>query len=305
VLVFATSDKGGTGRSVTSSNVLYRMALEGRDVCYLDFDFGSPTSGAIFNLSKAERGVPGGGGLHSYLHGRADKPTEFDVWVESDRATVRAVPHGSGRLTFFAGDESGGEFPTDNEKVARCADLFLRLDHEYDVILVDLSAGRSHATDMVLAATAELSEMPARWLVFHRWTRQHVLAAAGLVFGDRGIMQTGVAECGHDEETLRGSLRFVRTAVVNLDSPERNGLRGSQVAWLIDRDRELRDLAGRYGLGLDVRLGSVPLDPVLQLREQLISDEDVEGSKIANSETVAAFADLGRAILDNDVWSDS
>ena len=35
MLVFATSDKGGTGRSVTSSNVAYRRALQGSDVCYL------------------------------------------------------------------------------------------------------------------------------------------------------------------------------------------------------------------------------------------------------------------------------
>jgi len=36
VLVFATSDKGGTGRSVTSSNVMYRRALQGSDVAYLE-----------------------------------------------------------------------------------------------------------------------------------------------------------------------------------------------------------------------------------------------------------------------------
>ncbi len=55
-------------------------------------------------------------------------------------------------------------------------------------MIVDLSAGRSYATDMVLAATAleEMREVPARWLVFHRWTRQHIIAASGLVFGKAG-----------------------------------------------------------------------------------------------------------------------
>ena len=48
MLVFATSDKGGTGRSVTSCNIAYRLSLQGNDVVYLDFDFGSPTAGAIF-----------------------------------------------------------------------------------------------------------------------------------------------------------------------------------------------------------------------------------------------------------------
>ena len=51
MLLIATSDKGGTGRSVTGSNVVYRRALQGGDVCYVDFDFGSPTAGAVFGLA--------------------------------------------------------------------------------------------------------------------------------------------------------------------------------------------------------------------------------------------------------------
>jgi MinD-like ATPase involved in chromosome partitioning or flagellar assembly len=74
VLVFATSDKGGTGRSVTSSNILYRTALTGADVCYLDFDFGSPTAGSIFAIDGLTRGTDSKAGLHSYLLGRAPKP---------------------------------------------------------------------------------------------------------------------------------------------------------------------------------------------------------------------------------------
>ena len=35
MIVIATSDKGGTGRSVTGSNVAYRRALQGGDVCYV------------------------------------------------------------------------------------------------------------------------------------------------------------------------------------------------------------------------------------------------------------------------------
>jgi hypothetical protein len=31
MLIFATSDKGGTGRSVTSTNLAYRHALQGKD----------------------------------------------------------------------------------------------------------------------------------------------------------------------------------------------------------------------------------------------------------------------------------
>ena len=56
MIVFATSDKGGTGRSVTSSNIIYQAALTGLNVCYLDLDFGSPTSGAIFGVDALSRG---------------------------------------------------------------------------------------------------------------------------------------------------------------------------------------------------------------------------------------------------------
>ena len=71
MIVVATSDKGGTGRSVTGSNVVYRRALQGGDVCYVDFDLGSPTAGAIFGVSALTRGTTTGKGTHSYLQGRS------------------------------------------------------------------------------------------------------------------------------------------------------------------------------------------------------------------------------------------
>jgi len=302
MLVFATSDKGGTGRSVTSSNVLYRRALHGHDVCYLDFDFGSPTAGAIFNVSAAARGVTDGG-LHSYLHGRADLPTRVDVWSESDRESVRARPHDAGQLTLLAGDKGGGEFASTPEVVQRCARLFLRLEEEFEVSLIDLSAGRSYAVEIVLAATAlpELRQVTARWLVFHRWTRQHIIAAAGLAFGERGILDAGQT-FGHDRDELTASVRFVRTAVITPDSPELAAMRPPQVAWLRDCNRDLQELSNKHGLGRTTMLGAIPLDPVLQWREQLISDEDVLISQVANRGTVEAFERLARAIADDSAW---
>ena len=85
MIVIATSDKGGTGRSVTGSNVVYRRALQGGDVCYVDFDFGSPTAGAIFGISALSRGTTTGRGTHSYLLGRASAEERWDVWQHSDR----------------------------------------------------------------------------------------------------------------------------------------------------------------------------------------------------------------------------
>lgn len=302
MLIFATSDKGGTGRSVTSSNILYRSALQGSDVCYLDFDFGSPTSGAIFNIPGVLHGTTQGG-LHSYLHGVVADPQRVEIWQQSDRSSLRNRPPGAGRLVLLPGDSGGGEFPITRELTDRCTRLFLHLEEEFDLCLVDLSAGRSYATEMVLAATAteELRSIRSRWLVFHRWTRQHVLAAAGLVYGERGILDTGVRH-GHDREELANSLRFIRTAVVSPDSPELEGLRPAQIAWLRDVDRDLAELASSHKVGRTLLLGTIPLDPVLQWREQLISDNDVWSRRIANRETLEQFDSLAKKIVDDAAW---
>jgi hypothetical protein len=306
LLVFATSDKGGTGRSVTSSNVLYRGALVGKDVCYLDFDFGSPTAGAIFGIESIARGADHGG-LHSYLQNRVSEVKRVDVWTQSEREQLRAKPVGAGRLVLLPGDKGGGEFPATPEITQRCVGLFRRLKEEFEVCLVDLSAGRSQAVEIVLAATAhpDLLEgkdrITCRWLIFHRWTRQHLVAAHGLVHGERGLLEAGV-ERGHDKDELLSSIRYVRTAVVDLESAQALGMTPPQVAWLQECDRSLRQLASRNRLGRTSVLGQTPLDPVLQWREQLITDKDVWDTQIANEETVGAFEDLAKRIVDDAAW---
>ncbi|GAA2743220.1 SCO2523 family variant P-loop protein [Kitasatospora cinereorecta] len=302
MLVFATSDKGGTGRSVTSANIAYRRALLGDDVCYLDFDFGSPTSAAVFDVPSALRGVDQAG-LHSYLRGNVAEPKRVNVWSESDSASLRNRPSGSGQLVLVPGDRGGGEFVTGTDAVRRCTELFLRLEEEFDIILVDLSAGRSYAAEMVLEATSrpELAEVVTRWLVFHRWTRQHIIAASGLVYGDRGIMAAGAAR-GHDEDTLRDSVRFVRAAVPDPSSPMFTQLRPAQAAWLRACHEDLTRLASQHRLGQTLVLGTVPLDPVLQWQEQLITDDDVLASRVANTETAEAFAALAVALTHDRAW---
>jgi hypothetical protein len=301
MLVFATSDKGGTGRSVTSCNIAYRTALQGHDTCYLDFDFGSPTAGAIFSVPGALRGVTQGG-LHSYLAG-ANQVVSMDVWRRTDRDTIMGRPDGAGRLVLFPGDAGGSEFAPDHDTVQRCARLLLRMDEEYPLVLVDLSAGRSHALDTVLAATAlpEVRRLNTRWLVFHRWTRQHIIAAAGLVFGENGILDIGV-DRRHDREDLMRRIRFVRTAVVDPDSESLAGLRPEQVAWLRSCNVALQTLASELRVGRINTLGDVPMDPVLQWREQLITDQDSLGTQIANVATVDAFDVLAKRLFEDTAW---
>jgi hypothetical protein len=300
VLVFAASDKGGTGRTVTSCNIAYRLSLQGRDVAYLDFDFGSPTAGAIFEIGRLERGVDRGG-LHSYVDGSARSTYEVDVRAQSDRVALRAVQANAGRLVFFPGDRGGAEFPCKPDMVHRCVELFLRLDQEFQVCVIDLSAGRSHAVQMALQATAEpaLRSIAARWLVFHRWTRQHIVAASGLVYSDHGMLDAGVAS-GHDRDALQNSIRFVRTAVPDLNS-RLAADRGPQAKWLRTCNEELKQFALRKKLGYSAILGETPMEPVLQWREQVILDSDVSG-RIANKTTVDAFQELAKKIIDDAVW---
>jgi hypothetical protein len=303
VLLFATSDKGGTGRSVTSSNVIYRRALQGGDVCYVDFDFGSPTSGGIFGISALNRGTTTGCGTHSYLQSRAPAEEIWDVWQHSERLSLRQRPPGTGRLALVPGDAGGGEFAFDDETVRRCIDLFLRLHSEFEVVLIDLSAGRSYAAEIVIAATCspELAGVASRWLVFHRWTRQHVHAAAGLVFGERGLLDIGESH-GRERDSFLEDIRFVRTAIVDPRTPDLAGLRPPQLAWLKEANLELQRLASDLRVGRTSMLGSVPLDPVLQWREQLLTDADVWARHVANQATVEAFESLAKSVVNEEAW---
>ncbi|MEV0251210.1 SCO2523 family variant P-loop protein [Nocardia sp. NPDC050712] len=301
MLVFATSDKGGTGRSVTSCNIAYRLCLRGHDVAYVDFDFGSPTAGALFEIGGVERGIAEGLGLHSYLQDQIGEPARLNVTRSTDRSQLRRDPPGSGKLVLFPGDEGGAEFGCDDVKVERVATLLSSLLGEFSVVMVDLSAGRSVALELALRATASgpLRNCAHRWLVFHRWTHQHVLAAGGLVHGAHGLIKTG-GEWGHDSEALLASTRCVRTAVPAADRT-RSGDRPPQSAWLDEQAVALRELAMANRIGAAMMLGQTPIEPMLQWREQLILDVDVN-AQLANEATVEAYTDLARRLTDKSTW---
>ncbi|MET9252605.1 SCO2523 family variant P-loop protein [Streptomyces sp. NPDC048182] len=302
MLVFAASDKGGTGRSVTSANLAYQRALLGDHVAYVDFDFGSPTAAAVFDVPSAMRGTTEQG-LHSYLEGETAEPARIDVWRQTEHPQLHSRPNQSGRLVLFPGDAGGGEFSTGEETLERAIDLLLRLNAEFDVTIVDLSAGRSYAVDLVLAATAHplMRNVPFRWLVFHRWTRQHVIAAAGLVNEEHGIIAGGVAN-GHDEDALRAAIRFVRAAVPDPESPLWALGSPAQAAWMQACDEALRKLAAEHRIGDSRVLGTVPLEPILQWREQLITEEDVLATQIANKETLEALEEIARRVTEDAHW---
>jgi hypothetical protein len=301
MLVFASSDKGGTGRTVTACNVAYQLSLMGKDIAYLDFDFGSPTAGAIFEMPSVERGTEDPG-LHSYLLGRSGSAPSVDVRRETARREMKTRPPGAGRLALYPGDRGGAEFPLGPGSIVRVASLLRSLEREFDVCIVDLSAGRSTAVELCIRALASppLNESAiVRWLVFHRWTRQHVLAASGLIYGDRGILQVA-NDAGHHFGDFRESLRTVRTAVPDLNSA---GAADSpaQAAWLRSCDAELKTLAREFRLGQSVMLGQTPLEPMLLWREQIVTDADVS-HKLANAAALEAFKGLAEKLTASEVW---
>ncbi len=302
ILVFSTSDKGGTGRSVTSCNIAYRLSIQGRNVAYLDFDFGSPTAGALFEIDRMDRGTTEGNGLHRFLTGKKSIPAQYDIRSETKRTDLRAPRHPY-RLTLYPGDRGGGEFGATTDVVKRCVDILVICKQEFDVTFIDLSAGRSAALEIVLSAMAatQLRGAVARWLVFHRWTRQHILAANGLVHGPNGLLENG-AKLGYDPGRLLDSMRYVRTAVPS--TSEAPGAKGSgpQWAWLRKQNEALDQLAQANQMGTSVTLGTTPVEPVLQWREQVILDADVD-AKIANQETVRAFAALADELVNDDTWT--
>jgi hypothetical protein len=299
MLIFASSDKGGTGRTVTTCNLAHQLSLMGKNVAYLDFDFGSPTAGAIFEIDDLERGAQYGG-LHSHLiKGAAWLP--FDVRRQTARNALRIQPPGSGRLVLVPGDRGGGEFSVTREGIDRTTALLTEMEAEYHACVIDLSSGRSAAVQMVLHALADpaLAGARVRWLLFHRWTRQHVLAAGGLLFDPQGIREyAGIA--GHDIDTFMHRVRTIRTAVPDLKSPD-SASTGAQASWLQECDQQLDDLARDHRLGPGIMLGSTPMEPMLQWREQLILASDV-AQGFANTATLEAFVRLARDLEDNRHW---
>jgi hypothetical protein len=297
VLVFATSDKGGTGRSVTGANVAYQCALRGDDVCYVDFDLGSPTSASVFALTDAI-GYADGDGLHSHLRNGARPLRKLDVWSDTADADLRPPP-GAARLCLVPGDRGRGEFDADDEIVNRCTALLRELDEEFDVTLVDLSAGRTYAIEIALRSTANFKR-PARWMVFYRWTHQHIRATHGLVHGARGIIESGEG-WGHDRERLAQNIRYVCAAKPDVDVDYRGRIGAELKEWLRERESYLENLARRHEMGRLRHLGEVPFDPLLQWNEQIITRHHVDRALAAEA-TLASFARLAAGLTDDTEW---
>ncbi|MBO3744772.1 hypothetical protein J5X84_01740 [Streptosporangiaceae bacterium NEAU-GS5] len=278
MIIFLVAAGDGAGCTVTGANLVYRQALRGEDACYADFDLGVRGAGEVFGVSSAAHGTTEAG-LHSYLQGACRDPHRVDVWQESDRWSPRKRPRRAGQLILVPGDQDGQEpAAIDGHAVQR---LLRRWDDEFGLCVVHPGPGLSPSLEALLAAA-----VPHRILVAHRWTRRDLEATARFV----ARMDPGV-------------VRFVRCAVFTPESAELTGLTGAQLAWIDERDRELHALAARLGMGQGRVAGVIPVDPVLRWRAQLITDDDVQATKVANEATVEAVEKLLTTALSDDRWN--
>jgi hypothetical protein len=251
-------------------------------------------------MSRVERGVDQHG-LHSYIEGEATDPHQADVWQNTNRDDLRSANARAGRLVLLPGNRGGAEFPCEKRHIDNCVTLFSRLDREFDICVVDLSAGRSHAVSMVLEATArkELSTITARWLIFHRWTMaaRHGRGRAGQRHprNPRG-RAGGRARPGRPGR--RDPLRAHGRPVAQLAAGHEQPAPGRLAA-------RLRRGAQPVGQGAQARsqpdARPHPMEPVLQWREQVITHADVD-AKIANAATAEAFKELAGKLTDDTEW---
>lgn len=265
------SHKGGTGRTTTAANVAYRLALRNRSVCCIDLDLDSPTFGAVVGLRGLEQGAPVG--IHDFLHVAgplAPRPpdaaldTLVDIWQNAE--LPRPGVGRTGRLRLLPGGRERLGLPlVPVEQQGRIlARIIGALREEYDHILLDVRSGASDTVAAILAADDTLAAV--RWLVFFRWTPQHIVGAADLC------------------ERLAGAdakPSLVRTA---FSDP------AEMASWFREQNRALtvraRDCLGQWRI-----LTDIPSEPMLQWKEGVVTDDDVHDG-VADSSTVASYEQL-------------
>jgi hypothetical protein len=135
--------------------------------------------------------------------------------------------------------------------------------------------------------------------LFHRWTTQHVLAASGLLFAEKGIVAAAV-EAGFTRAGFTNLVRTIRTAVPDATAFG-NQATPEQEAWLRESDDILKGLAKSRKLGQDLLAGTTPLEPMLLWREQVIMDVDVKRN-LAKNATTDAFDLLADKVINDHSW---
>lgn len=294
----AISHKGGTGRSVTMANVAYALAVSGKNVCLIDLDLASPTMGSVLEIPKLETGVteayvPGDPrSVTDVLEGVLDRQRSreaeeiegalVNVWSRSD--CFKEQPASAGLFSFLPGRRWQGD-KFDAQDMAPILDQILGvLARKYDIIICDLRSGLSEPFQAFF--DGHLSQKLAAFLFHFRWTPQQL---------------NGLSEMLSPEVMSRIStdrVRFVRTAVMNAESYESFSPFGK---WVTTSSRELETRLSKLTTAINVSgqelvLGAVPIEPVLQWRETIITPRLVSDGT-AQRATVDAFESIAAAMI--------
>jgi MinD-like ATPase involved in chromosome partitioning or flagellar assembly len=181
-----TSFKGGTGRTTTTANLAYRLAIEGRPVCVIDLDLASPTFGAVLQLEGMFSGARCG--IHDLLPkgygGESDIPVsrtrEQCLPVEghtSNRFVRNELASAQATYDILPGKADYTDALPQFDLMSRALDdILAELTERYDVVFVDVRSG----TDGPLHALAN-GETEKTWVVFYRWTPQHLAGTHALI----------------------------------------------------------------------------------------------------------------------------
>jgi AAA domain len=270
--VFACiSHKGGTGRTTTAANVAYRLALKNRSVCCVDLDLDSPTFGAVAGLRGIERGAEVG--IHDFLHVDgpvAPRPPDLVADALIDMWQNAPLPHPgvnrAGRLRLLPGgrERLGLKLVPTEQQGKILAQILAGLRNDYDHVLLDVRSGASDTVEAVLAADDEIEAV--QWLVFFRWTPQHLAGAADLC---ERLSSAGAEPA------------LIRTAFS--DASEMG-------SWFQEQHRALTARARESLPGWQI-MANIPVEPMLQWKEGIITEEDIRDGA-AGAAIVQSYEEL-------------
>lgn len=281
------SHKGGTGRTVTTANIAYHLAAEGHDVCIVDLDLASPTLGAVVGLSDISAGALDSKGIHNILYGDViPENVELllrDVWESPDISGFHSFSSGEFRL--LPGTNGGSDMLLSyerSEERERLRRVLQELLARYEFVFCDLRSGIGSVAHTFVSSP--VAEKVYAWILFHRWTRQHL---AGVI---------DLAQRLNEAVAIEPSPRFmtVRTAKIDPESVPP----GSRT-WINQRDDELwaehKKLSSATNSEL-TNLGTIPSELLLQWNECILT-EALLGSTTAKA-TADSFRDVATRLVE-------
>lgn len=275
-LFVSISHKGGTGRSVTSANIAYRLASYGLKTCCVDLDLQSPTLGAVLELDDLEQGADYG--THDFLCNNpleASKAPDYvkSVWKKSKNGSKLEKYAGARHRNFdiLPGKRGHVTIAAGRDLTDHLTSLLSSLRESYEIVLVDMSSGLSDETNAMLKMKGATIDA---WLVYYRWTRQHLYGAERLSLILKDCKQT---------------VLLVRTAYQQLSDNDLEQFDRERQKFFRRRNNDLEILRTKLFASKYAHIADIPFDQVLLWDEKVFPIKDTLGEttskaydKIAN-----------------------